>query len=289
MRTNIILLSVFCSALIILGCEKEQGVVGSLEGNTGDLENLIITYVTESESPSGQYEVHVTPYSEWDKSQGILDQTQFVQKGSNTPTEANPSLSLRSSNKVDICHYSKSDGNWHVINVSTNAVSAHLAHGDAVDMDGDGFFDRENGCSDIDCDGDTEYNPENICSCVEGEIEIACTNFCSGYSYIGHPDDILDTGINWYEAKAICDALDTDDCDWRLPSALEIMNAAANNAIPFGVWYWAEGEVNPYGTVNVTSNPGGYGSTWTNYDPNMTTTPLGQAINCWCVRDVDPE
>ena len=48
--------------------------------------------------------------------------------------------------KVDVCH------NGHIINVSTNAAKAHKAHGDAIDLDGDGYFDQENSCSNlIDC------------------------------------------------------------------------------------------------------------------------------------------
>ncbi len=40
--------------------------------------------------------------------------------------------------KVDVCH----KGN--VINVSINSLPAHQGHGDAVDMDGDGYFDIDN-------------------------------------------------------------------------------------------------------------------------------------------------
>ncbi|MGB5203263.1 hypothetical protein [Eudoraea sp.] len=48
--------------------------------------------------------------------------------------------------KVDICHKGK------IINVSSNAVPAHLNHGDAVDIDGDGLFNIDNLCSATDCD-----------------------------------------------------------------------------------------------------------------------------------------
>ena len=50
-----------------------------------------------------------------------------------------------------------------MINISLNAVSAHQAHGDAVDMDGDGYYDIENECMDIvDCD---DTDPELNVSC----------------------------------------------------------------------------------------------------------------------------
>ena len=54
--------------------------------------------------------------------------------------------------KVDVCH------KGHIINVSVNAIRAHRAHGDAIDLDGDGYFDKENTCSSfIDCD---DNNPD---------------------------------------------------------------------------------------------------------------------------------
>ncbi len=60
-----------------------------------------------------------------------------------------------SSKKIDICHKGK------IINVSKNAVRAHQAHGDAVDMDGDGYFDIKNECMiGIDCD-DTDPEVQN--------------------------------------------------------------------------------------------------------------------------------
>jgi hypothetical protein len=54
---------------------------------------------------------------------------------------------LKSSDKINVCHKGK------IINISLNAVSAHQAHGDAIDMDGDGYYDIENECMDsVDCD-----------------------------------------------------------------------------------------------------------------------------------------
>ena len=63
--------------------------------------------------------------------------------------------------KIDICH------NGHINNVSINAMSAHQMHGDAMDVDGDGYFNIENPCSDLveECDDDPMVNPgmEEIC------------------------------------------------------------------------------------------------------------------------------
>jgi len=54
---------------------------------------------------------------------------------------------LSKQTKVNVCH------NGNIINVSINAVPGHQAHGDAVDMDGDGYFDIENDCAaGVDCD-----------------------------------------------------------------------------------------------------------------------------------------
>lgn len=73
---------------------------------------------------------------------------------------------LTASTKVDVCH------NDHIINISINAVPAHRAHGDAIDWDGDGYFDAETSCGPTDCD-DTDpaitQNPDGDCD--PGSIE----------------------------------------------------------------------------------------------------------------------
>lgn len=78
-------------------------------------------------------------------------------------------------NKVDVCH------NGRIINVSVNAVPAHQGHGDAVDMDGDGYFDIENDCSETDCD-DSDYNIENNCeTCVDEAVLEFCPQFYTDF------------------------------------------------------------------------------------------------------------
>lgn len=59
--------------------------------------------------------------------------------------------------KVNVCH-----GNAGEIIIGENAVQTHIDHGDAVDADGDGYYDKENPCSEIDCD-DTTYSEDNSC------------------------------------------------------------------------------------------------------------------------------
>jgi hypothetical protein len=56
--------------------------------------------------------------------------------------------------KVTICHEGKT------IWIDPHALPAHQRHGDAVDMDGDGYFAGDNSCSEPDCDDtDADVNP----------------------------------------------------------------------------------------------------------------------------------
>lgn len=54
--------------------------------------------------------------------------------------------------KISVCHFAKSDNIWEFLEVNENSLENHLRHGDAVDMDGDGFFNKNNGCGETDCD-----------------------------------------------------------------------------------------------------------------------------------------
>ncbi len=66
--------------------------------------------------------------------------------------------------KIKVCHKGR------VISTSIEAVRAHGAHGDAIDMDGDGYFDKQNACSEIDCDDlDPSKNPGIPGSCDGGQ------------------------------------------------------------------------------------------------------------------------
>ncbi len=69
-------------------------------------------------------------------------------------------MTARKSGKIDVCH----KGN--IINVSVNALGGHQGHGDAVDMDGDGYFDIENDCSEVDCD---DANPDQYPGAEEAQ------------------------------------------------------------------------------------------------------------------------
>lgn len=73
---------------------------------------------------------------------------------------SNSAVGMRASNnkKVDICH------NGHIINVSVNAIPAHLMHGDPIDFDGDGYFSGPNNCNmPVDCDDNDGDYTNNCC------------------------------------------------------------------------------------------------------------------------------
>lgn len=80
--------------------------------------------------------------------------------------------------KVVVCHKGK------VIKINIHALQAHVSHGDAVDMDGDGFFTGDNACSEPDCDDtDAAVNPgadncgQNPCSITNLELlNATCTD-----------------------------------------------------------------------------------------------------------------
>ncbi|MGL6269844.1 MAG: MopE-related protein, partial [Chitinophagaceae bacterium] len=75
----------------------------------------------------------------------------------------------KDSKKIDVCHR-EGNGSFHTINISKNALAAHVAHGDIVpDADGDGFS-KVNPCgagTQNDCnDNNADINPaaKEICN-----------------------------------------------------------------------------------------------------------------------------
>ena len=124
------------------------------------------------------------------------DKDALTEEVSIEETVKNPDVYAKQGNKVAVCHK-----NGEIIFVNENAIPAHTAHGDAVDLDGDGFFDQENSCSTgVDCDDtNADVNPDaeeiftddidNNCNGVVGYIETSiemvpcsdCTGTTSGY------------------------------------------------------------------------------------------------------------
>lgn len=80
--------------------------------------------------------------------------------------------------KVNVCH-----NNGVEIVIDSAAVNAHIAHGDAVDMDDDGYFNITNPCSSTDCNdnnpainpGVTEICGNNIDDNCNGQVDENCT------------------------------------------------------------------------------------------------------------------
>ena len=93
----------------------------------------------------------------------------------------NPDVLARQGNKVDVCHKGE------IINVSVNSLSAHQGHGDAVDMDGDGYFDIENSCSEIDLDDTKSFDQSTLTDADEDGYFTTYNPFsdidCDDYSY----------------------------------------------------------------------------------------------------------
>ena len=109
---------------------------------------------------------------------------------------------------VSVCHKNAGE-----IVIGEAAVETHIAHGDAVDRDGDGYFDIENDCSEVDCDDtNAEVNPgvEEICdngiddNC-DGEVDegcvVECSAVCNTYYFCDILDDYIVTGsCYWTDA-----------------------------------------------------------------------------------------
>lgn len=109
----------------------------------------------------------------------------------------------RDAEKVDVCHFSKSDNSYEIISVSGKSLEAHLNHGDVqlIDEDGDGYVTLANGCGlpvdcddtdadvnpgateicgngvDDDCDGDVDEDCAVVCPCITIE-ELRSINWC---------------------------------------------------------------------------------------------------------------
>ena len=140
-------------------------------------------------------------------------------------------VTTRSVNKRDVCHNGK------IKNISINAIPAHQAHGDAVDMDGDGYFDIDNPCSETDCD-DTAYDPENSCSCVEGELEVTLPD---GSTLYVHPIDNTDN-IPWGEnANDIDNPIDLVNIPMLADANADFSGAANTIAIVAELGDWNDG------------------------------------------------
>ena len=168
--------------------------------------------------------------------------------------------------KVDVCHFDSGQGKHKILNISINALEAHLAHGDVqlIDMDNDGFYESETDCaSGFDCDD----NDPNINVAVEEICGNGVDDNCNGLvdedcfpSFI-HEGKVYFTQFS--DAKApygpclgcapnICESLVLGGYDdWKLPSITELESMYSYrdsiggfNTYPFEYWsstfsYWS--------------------------------------------------
>ena len=82
-------------------------------------------------------------------------------------------LDMRSKKKIAVCHYSEDDDEWVSMMLPMPALARHVAHGDILDMDDDGYYGGECGCGPIDCDDD-DPNLTDYCfpeGCMPGVYE----------------------------------------------------------------------------------------------------------------------
>lgn len=118
-----------------------------------------------------------------------------------------------------------------IINVSVNSLKGHQGHGDAIDMDGDGYSDIENSCSEVDCD-DTAFSEDNSCGCTDLEnkepirdaniqtaVDLWVTDQPAAIATYGHIS-------NWCTSNVTdMDELFTSRFDRQRPHRLRIFNS----------------------------------------------------------------
>ncbi len=116
--------------------------------------------------------------------------------------------------KIKVCHYAKSDDFWNVISISSNALSAHLQHGDVqlIDSDGDGYVEQINECV-----------PGGDCDDTNAAINPGATEICDGID--NNCDRNIDEGFDAdADGFTTCQG-DCDDTDATIyPGAVEICN-----------------------------------------------------------------
>ena len=114
-------------------------------------------------------------------------------------------------NKVDICHYDKDTGEYFTINVSENALEAHLAHGDAYGNCDDSIVICKDGESIRVNKYELEsYEPFELGDCDSGQVP--------GMEYTYVPDDNFETALIDLGLDNEDDGLDnlvlTSNIDW---------------------------------------------------------------------------
>lgn len=130
------------------------------------------------------------------KEDGIVGEALSNKKVSHTKKGVEDTdINSKSGTKVSICHKNAGE-----IVVDSAALATHMAHGDAVDMDGDGFYNIENPCSEgIDCDdSDSTVNPD--------ATEVGYDGIDNDCNSLTLDDDLDEDGF-----------IEADDCDDNNP------------------------------------------------------------------------
>jgi hypothetical protein len=174
---------------------------------------------------------------------------------------------LKTGNQVTICH--QSGDNWNVININMSSWPAHEAHGDAIDMDDDGYFDRECGCSEVDCD-DNDPNIHSDCdSQPEGLITI---EFEGSTIYIQATNN---SPGQWNDAVKTCnDLVNAGFEDWYLPSKEELnaMYTELNAGVMDGT-YWS------------STSEGVFDAWYQDFNTGAQSLGfVGNTMQCRCIR-----
>jgi hypothetical protein len=202
-------------------------------------------------------------------------------------TTTDSGLFSREGVKVSVCH--KNGGE---IVIAEAALNTHIAHGDAVDRDGDGFYNKVNPCSETDCD-DYAYEQYNSCEPPSkigdqykgGLVFYFLVEGDTGY-FVGVTDGLVcytqdaPTKLNWDDANDYCANFGPIN-DWRLPSKIELdamyVNKVTLEAVPgFEAFefddvstYWSSTEYdNDYAWVQNFSD-GNQGGISKNYTSNV--------------------
>lgn len=124
--------------------------------------------------------------------------------------------SAKGGSKVDVCHVTGS-GAINIVNVSSSALSAHLAHGD-----------HAAGTYFLDADGDGE-----------GDASVTAQCLYSGYVDNGDDCDDADSSVN-SGAEEVCDDGVDNNCDGQVDEECSVeltITVAGDN----GVWGWIDG------------------------------------------------